>query len=177
MSDIENRVTKLEKTLYGLKGASGVLIVVILAFFGIAHFYQIPDAVDKFIEAQIGNENQTAAEVMRDLLSHTHQELYIESGSIHISKDKHPELRKTAVDVGDRGAIQKRIKFKKPFHKSPEVMVALAYIDHVAPGNLRIKAIVTEIDKDGFYYTLATWGKTDIWRAHLSWLAYGYVKP
>ena len=84
---------------------------------------------------------------------------------------------------GERGAVNERVIFNKPFKEIPEVVVALSFIDHVVSyrdsniNNLRIKATVTRVDRHGFNYSIATWANTDIWRADMSWIAYGYTVP
>ena len=104
----------------------------------------------------------------------------IASGEQEISHTTHPDIRRTNYCVegpeNERGAIDQRVDFKNPFRQIPTVLVSLSAIDHVITGkinNLRIRAVVTNVDLNGFNYNLNTWCYTDLYWARMSWMAYG----
>ena len=172
--EIKKRVDKHEKAFSFLRGAGAVAGVVLPLLFGVAAYYIIPHEVAKRLPKAI---TDYAKEADRGLW----RNLRIESGEIAIHHDNFPDLRRTNTGKDRRGAIDKKVTFNKPFQSTPNVIVALKSIDHVLKkmdgkvtiNNLRIKASVSEINKEGFTYSLSTWAKTDIWSASLSWVAYG----
>ena len=70
--------------------------------------------------------------------------------------------------------MNRRIDFEEPFHESPEVIVALKYLDVGNNANLRIDAKVVDKDSSGFEYDLVTWCDTVIHGVEMSWIAHGY---
>ena len=127
---------------------------------------------------------------VRDLLSQLRADpkfLRITSGEQEISHTTHPDIRRTNYcregPDNERGAIDQRVNFENPFQQIPTVLVSLNAIDHVITGrhnnitgkinNLRIRAVVTSVDPNGFNYNLNTWCFTDLNWARMSWIAYG----
>ena len=141
------------------------------------------DAKNASTEAvNYARQGQESADLLQKLLNDAREnsvELHIESGRVLISDQKFPDLQrpgncKKGVAV-QRGAKNQRISFNKTFRETPEVIVALAHLDHKADGkNLRLHADVLIVDKTGFNYQLITWCNTYIYGAGLSWIAYGY---
>ena len=102
-----------------------------------------------------------------DMTRANSQTLRIESGEVSFTaRDNSPP--------GTRGISDGRITFNSTFVEVPEVMLSLTYLDHVRGANLRLKAVVKDVDNTGFSYDLLTWADTIIYRAKFSWIAYGY---
>ena len=195
MAEIEDRVHKLESTFNLLRGGAIVAAVLILGFFGFSSWVQIPRAVsnkvtehitptykkklekfksDAASAANAAKESAAAAKEtannLQKLLKKTRAQssmLRIESGEIWFSARKNSP-------PGVRGTKNQRVKFKEQFLKVPQVVMALTYLDQDKNANLRVKAVVGQIDKTGFSYDLLTWADTIIYRAKFSWVAYGY---
>ena len=182
--DLASRVLSLEKIYYTAKAFFVVVGVVIVGFFGYTYVQQIPNAIDESIKEFVHEgTNKNLNDFIREVNTLFEQTFYIESGIKSAHHATYPDLRKTVGVHGERGAVNERVKFNKPFKEIPEVVVALSFIDHVVSDrdsniyNLRIKATVTRVDRHGFNYSIATWADTDIWRADMSWIAYGYTVP
>lgn len=66
------------------------------------------------------------------------------------------------------------IRFSPSFSASPKVVVGLSYLDIFKNANTRLTAKVAEVNPNGFYLNLITWGDSKIWAAGVNWIAYGY---
>ena len=99
----------------------------------------------------------------------------VQSGTVGISRYREltdliyrPEL--VSRDGADRGVTGGRVDFEKPFSSTPEVMVALRFLD-VGDTTTRIRVNVTAVDPEGFNYDFVTWSGTDINTAIANWIA------
>lgn len=66
------------------------------------------------------------------------------------------------------------IRFSPSFSASPKVVVGLSHLDIFKNANTRLTAQIAEVDPNGFYLNLITWGDSKIWAAGVNWIAYGY---
>lgn len=180
--DLGGRVLSLEKVYYTARAFSILALFLIAGFVGHSYIFQIPSEIKNvlklYVEERTGKTLENVIQGMNALLD---ESLHIESGKAIAHHNEYPKLRTADPNGGERGAVNQRIDFDKPFREAPQVMVALSFIDHVIASkpntkvnNLRIRATVVDVDRIGFNYSIVTWGNTDIWRADLSWIAYGY---
>ena len=174
--DLAARILSLEKVYYTSRALVVSAIFLVAIFFGHTYIFQIPDAIEGKINSHIDEgTGKTLEEFINDVKSITASQLHIQSGTAIAHHDDYSSLRQRNAN-GERGAINVRVDFDKPFLEIPEVMVSLSLIDHVTDSgqnNLRINVKVTNRDRHGFNYSIVTWANTDIWRADLSWIAYG----
>ena len=202
IASLDNRLRKLEQTKAFIGGGAIVGAILILGFFGLTSFYQIPHAIGNAVEDYVDKQAPQFAEKLKEhrqkakeaaeaatanaektyqILGQLQERdtlLRIESGNIDLHHNNNPDLRRTEQCPSVRGDIGKRIEFSTPFSKPPRVVLSLNLLDHVIGGgpdnNLRIRADVVETDTHGFDYNLNTWCHTDIWAVRASWIAYGY---
>ncbi|KAK4548660.1 hypothetical protein LTR36_009571 [Oleoguttula mirabilis] len=67
-----------------------------------------------------------------------------------------------------------KVKFKQRFTKVPTVLAALNMIDAAGNADLRVKLSITEVDLEGFRWTLETWDDSTLYGAGASWIALGF---
>lgn len=171
--DLRGRVLSLEKVYYTARALAMAALLIIAGLVGHAYFFEIPSKIDDTIASHVENETgKNLQSFVRDVNALVDTYVYIESGRVLIHHSDYPELRNTD-GKGDRGALNKRIEFERQFKETPKVVVSLSYIDGATDDNLRVKATVENIDRRGFNYSVATWSNSDVWRAEMSWIAYG----
>lgn len=182
--NLSRRVLSLEKVYYTSRALVLAAIFLIAILVGHTYFFQIPDEIEEQLKSHInkrtGKNLDTVfgeIEQMRsDVRRLKYSELHIESGTEIAHHDEFSGLREWKGRSGTGGAIDQRVDFDRPFVVAPKVMVALSFLDHVIvprTNNLRIETTVTKVDRHRFNYSIVTWADTDIWRADLSWIAYG----
>ena len=200
MADIEERIIKLEKILYSLKGGALVLTFIVLGFFGWT-IYDIPknvsDEVETVFDEKIGvgaiehakkkleeidGYRNTAAghaeELSKWVSQNEPESALVLTGKMAITTDSKKPLYKsmqrfTENDATRIGTQDGRVNFKKSFSSKPEVFVALSYLDSKHNVNLRINVSVLSVDKKGFSYRMVTWANSFITYAEASWIAIG----
>jgi len=80
--------------------------------------------------------------------------------------------------IGLRSFTQ-HVKFNKSFSKSPNVTVALYYLDETpssdafAPKNIQVGVAATNITNLGFDIVVSTWATAKLWGAGVTWQAHG----
>ena len=195
MSNLEDRVHRLERTLARLAGGAVVAAIAILAFFGVTHFHQIPKEVNKVIgsvvEAHVAKldadlatlkkrteeAKKNALEVEGWLNRLRAQGVRVQTGTVDINGNDYPDIHEANCrpnpqePIRYRGRRGKREKFPTPFASIPEVIMALSYIDTMTDDRLHIMTQVTHVDTKGFNYHLAIWCDTKLWRGGASWMA------
>ncbi|KAK5125358.1 hypothetical protein LTR85_000467 [Meristemomyces frigidus] len=68
-----------------------------------------------------------------------------------------------------------KVKFKQRFQRVPTVLAALNMIDAAGNADLRVKLSITEVDLEGFRWTLETWDDSTLYGAGASWIALGFA--
>ena len=68
-----------------------------------------------------------------------------------------------------------RVKFKQRFDRTPTVLAALNRIDAAGNADLRVKVDISEVDREGFRWTLETWEDSTLYAAGASWIALGFA--
>ena len=68
-----------------------------------------------------------------------------------------------------------RVNFQRRLDTVPTVLAALNSIDAAGNSDLRVKLSITEVDRDGFTWTLETWNDSTLYAAGASWIALGFA--
>lgn len=134
-------------------------------------------------------ENQEALKRIEEKLS----AIMFQSGDIQLrAVNTRPLLDDAACSPGtgnDRGIVNGRQEFERPFKEIPKVVIALKELDvsggpskviqsketktvsKVQPDTIRINLEVTEVDTKGFNYNFNTWCRTKVYSAQAVWFA------
>lgn len=92
---------------------------------------------------------------------------HVDSGrfsTLDIRKRSSPRPRTTA-----------KVRFKQRFDKVPTVLAALNLIDAAGNADLRVKVSISEVDREGFRWTLETRDDSTLYAAGASWIALGFA--
>ncbi|KAK0276339.1 hypothetical protein LTR35_010664 [Friedmanniomyces endolithicus] len=73
-----------------------------------------------------------------------------------------------------RPKTSSRVKFKQRFAVVPTVLTALSMLDTAGNADLRVRVSVSEVSREGFRWTLETWGDSTLYAAGASWIALGF---
>lgn len=101
----------------------------------------------------------------------------VQTGIVEIHKDKMGDLWDVEQNhcprgrEGQRGELSGRVKFPEPFLSPPQVLLALSALDLASDRNVRIRAVTSKVDEEGFDYLLYTWCNTRVWWIRASWIA------
>lgn len=68
-----------------------------------------------------------------------------------------------------------RVRFRQRFDRVPTVLAAVSMIDAAGNASLRVKLSITEVDLEGFRWTLETWDDSTLYAASASWIALGFA--
>lgn len=92
----------------------------------------------------------------------------IQSGTWSVN----PALKSYSLDKnnGDRN-MTLEIKFDKPFQKTPQILLSVSQLDADKNSNLRYKAEIVSVTKDGFTIKVRTWADSRIFSMSGYWLA------
>lgn len=67
-----------------------------------------------------------------------------------------------------------KVKFKQRFDKTPTVLAALNMLDCAGNADLRVKLAISDVNREGFKWTLETWDDSTLYAAGASWIALGF---
>jgi len=98
----------------------------------------------------------------------------VDSGSVKISSDIHPNILSPAGCEANRGINKQFIKFKGIFEKPPTVLLSFSLIDFGHGKDHRIKSEIFNVTNKGFEIDLLTWCDTTMSQASLNWVAIGW---
>lgn len=77
-------------------------------------------------------------------------------------------------DFAQCGNITVHVDFSPPFYTVPYVMLGVSKIDAGKDHNTRFQAYASSITRQGFDYTINTWGDSVLWGSTFEWLACPY---
>lgn len=77
-------------------------------------------------------------------------------------------------DFAQCGNITVHVDFSPPFSSVPYVMLGVSKIDAGKDHNTRFQAYASAITRQGFDYTINTWGDSVLWGSTFEWLACPY---
>ncbi|XP_022294061.1 uncharacterized protein LOC111104420 [Crassostrea virginica] len=77
-------------------------------------------------------------------------------------------------DFAQCGNITVHVDFSPPFFTVPYVMLGVSKIDAGKDHNTRFQAYASSITRQGFDYTINTWGDSVLWGSTFEWLACPY---
>jgi len=66
------------------------------------------------------------------------------------------------------------VNFKQKFQKVPTVLSALSRIDAAGNADLRVRVTISDVNREGFRWTLETWDDSTLYAASASWIALGF---
>ena len=162
----------------------------------------VSDAISKSVEEELPRfgerlerfltETEEAAERAKEHASEIDglaqalrsRNVQIQTGIVEIDKDGDPDVFKLDYSCGPysqapiryRGTRGKRVDFPTLFASTPEVFMALSYIDaksreFAGTSRLGIKTQITHVDTRGFNYDFVVWCQTGLRRGEASWIA------
>ena len=97
----------------------------------------------------------------------------VQSGFVHLNKDKTPELVEVKGCNGKRGVFNKFVEFESAFSVAPEIILSLESFDFWDGHDHRFKTEIRNVTKKGFEMDAFTWCDTKTSMLKIKWLAIG----
>ena len=133
------------------------------------------DAILSESEIQLRKVTQNAkiVEKITELSEERIQLFRAESGIITLSDKEYPKINNPDGCEGNRGIINKFVKFDRSFSRPPEVLSTFTLLDFGKGVDHRLKSEITDVTSTGFKIKFITWCDTRMSSSQLKWVALG----
>ena len=72
--------------------------------------------------------------------------------------------------------VREVVRFSEPFHRPPQVIVAVSMLDVSNAANIRFDVLAENVTAEGFEIVFSTWSDTRLARARVTWQAVGAAR-
>ena len=118
-------------------------------------------------------QNAKVVEKISELSEKKTQLFRAESGTITLSSKEYPNINNPEGCEGNRGIVDKLVKFNRSFSRPPEVVSTFTLLDFGSGVDHRLKSEITDVTSTSFKIKFITWCDTRMSNSQLKWIALG----